>query len=98
MRKKRNEQYHAKGAYWSRADARVAIRHGRKLLGRRLRALRVGRQLTQKKAAEWIGIHPVQVARIESAEANFMISSAFAIAFAYQVPIHELFVLDEERQ
>ena len=95
MRKKSEAQCHEKGEYWSRPEAAAAILRGRKILGRRLRELRLARQLTQEKAAEDIGIHPVQLTRIEIAEANFMISTAYAIAFAYHVPIEELFTPEE---
>ncbi|MCC6808078.1 MAG: helix-turn-helix transcriptional regulator [Deltaproteobacteria bacterium] len=95
MRTKHDREVHEKGEYWSRPDATAAILRGRKILGRRLRQLRVARHLTQEKAAEDIGIHPVQLTRIENAEANFMISTAYAIAFAYHVRIEELFTTEE---
>ena len=97
MRKKFEAQCHEKGEYWSRPETAEAIMRGRIILGRRLRELRVARQLTQEKAAEDIGIHPVQLTRIENAEANFMISTAYAIAFAYDIPIHELFAREDSR-
>ena len=67
------------------------IRVGRRDLGRCLRRDRQARGLSREAAAELIGIHPIQLARIEAASANFTISTLFAIGTAYKLDLSALF-------
>ena len=47
--------------------------------------------LTQAQAAEAAGVHPVQVARVESGSANMTFATLVAFAVAYGVPLRALF-------
>ena len=68
-----------------------AILKRRRELGQYLRLLRRSLGLTREQAAEKIGIHPVQLARVESASANFTISTLLAMSLAYGTPVEEIF-------
>ena len=69
----------------------AAARRERRRLGKRLRALRTERELTQADAAEAVGVHPVHISRLESGEANATISTLVALAIAYRVALRDLF-------
>jgi DNA-binding XRE family transcriptional regulator len=69
----------------------AAARRERRRLGKRLRAIRAERGLTQAKAAEAIGVHPVHVSRIETGDANVTIDTLVALAVAYRVELRDLF-------
>ena len=83
-----------KGEFWSRPETAEAILNGRRALGTRLRLLRRDLGLSREEAAEAIGVHAVQLARIESGEANFNVSTLFAMAVAYKVTVAEMFAPD----
>jgi transcriptional regulator with XRE-family HTH domain len=69
----------------------IAAKRERRKLGARLRELRLARHMTQARAAEAVGVHPVHVARMESGAANPTITTLVAFALAYGVPLRALF-------
>lgn len=82
---------HGRSEVWARPGLEAAILKERRLLGARLRALRVERHLTQEAAAESIGVHAKHLVRVELGQANVTIASLVAIATAYGVPLRTLF-------
>jgi transcriptional regulator with XRE-family HTH domain len=78
---------HGRSEIWVRS---AAILRERRRLGRRLRALRQRKGLSQEQAAEAIGIHPKHLGRIESGAGNPTISTLIALALAYGVRLAAL--------
>lgn len=72
------------------AYAKALAREQRRL-GRRLRALRQERGLTQEAAAERIGLSSKHLRRLESGQANVTLATLVACALAYRVGLASLF-------
>lgn len=60
-------------------------------LGESLRRRRKRLGLSQEKAAELAGLHPVQLSRIECGQTNVTLASLSAIADAYDTDARSLF-------
>jgi transcriptional regulator with XRE-family HTH domain len=86
---------HGRSEIWSRAALEKAILRERAHLGRRLRAVRERKGLTQEQAAEQIGIHPKHLGRVEGGTGNPTISTLIALALAYGVRLPALFEDDD---
>lgn len=65
----------------------------KKLVGERVKALRVANGLTQEVLAERCGIFRTYLSRIESGSANPTLVVLVALAGALEVPPSELFVM-----
>jgi DNA-binding XRE family transcriptional regulator len=74
------------GARLTPAAKRECVR-----LGKRLRALRIGLDMTQEKAAEASEVSPVTVSNVERGLANITISTMVSLAHAYRVRLRDLF-------
>ena len=68
-----------------------AARNVRRDLGIRIRELRVGKKLSQEKAAEAIGVHAKHLQRLELGIGNATVTTLVAIAMAYGVHVQDLF-------
>jgi transcriptional regulator with XRE-family HTH domain len=68
-----------------------------KAFGGRVKALRLERGLGLRKMADMMNIENRQLARIENAEINTSILTAYWIAKVLDVPLPELFAFDEAR-
>jgi transcriptional regulator with XRE-family HTH domain len=60
-------------------------------LGRRLRELRAGRDLTLEQAAELMGIHPRHLQRLETGRANVTLATLVAACVMYDVTLGSIF-------
>lgn len=73
----------------------------KELLGMRIKEVRKGRQLSQEKLAEKVGVDPKQISRIEGGKSAPSLDTLEAIATHLQVEIKDLFdfqhLLAEER-
>lgn len=65
-------------------------------LGQKIQSLRKKRRLTQEKFAEFIGIDPKNVSKIENGNNYPSAETLTSIAKALEVDIYELFVFKEE--
>lgn len=68
-----------------------------KAFGGRVKALRLERGLGLRKMADMMNIENRQLARIENAEINTSILTAYWIAKVLDIPLPELFTFDEAR-
>lgn len=59
--------------------------------GNRVRALRVGKNLTQEALAERAGLHRTYIGMIERAEKNVTLLNIDKLASALSCPVSELF-------
>jgi transcriptional regulator with XRE-family HTH domain len=66
-------------------------RENRRDLGRRLRDLRLGRQLTQAQLAERVGVDDKTISRAENGHFNIGVDQVAALARALGVPTWRLF-------
>ncbi len=62
-----------------------------KAIGRRIRAIRKSRELSQERLAEMSDLHPTFVSDTENGKLNVSILSYYKIAEALKVPLPELF-------
>ena len=83
---------------WTRGPTARAIKRELRLVGQRLRELRLERGLTQEQAAEAIGVHPKHMIKMEQGGANFTMATLVAVALAYKVPLRDLFPEEDKDQ
>ncbi len=62
-----------------------------RLLGERLREIRVGQGLSQEAAAELAGIHPKRLSEIESAKGNVTLATLVGLSVAYGLEVGAFF-------
>ena len=62
--------------------------------GKRVRKLRQERKLSMRHFADLANVDYTQIARIETGKVNTTISTAYAIAQALDIPLNELFKMD----
>ena len=62
--------------------------------GKRVRKLRQERKLSMRHFADLANVDYTQIARIETGKVNTTISTAYAIAQALDIPLSELFKID----
>ncbi|MBX3283274.1 MAG: helix-turn-helix transcriptional regulator [Acidobacteria bacterium] len=65
--------------------------------GRRIRALRTARGLSQEKLAELTGFHRTYIGMVERGERNLSLLNINAFAAVFELPIAELFSFTEKR-
>ena len=84
---------HARGVseVWTRPTLKRAIESTRRRLGKRLRAIREERGLTQEQAAELAGLHAKYLSRVELGLPNASIAALVALAYAYRLPVAAFF-------
>lgn len=70
--------------------AERAVRHVRKFLGQRLRALRKQRGLSQERLGERSGLSGKFIGEVERAEKSISIDSLYRVSVALDVPLREL--------
>ncbi len=63
-------------------------------LARRIRMLRVSRGWSQEVLAELAGLHRNYIGHVERAEVNIGLANMAKIARAFEVPVHELLMMD----
>lgn len=66
-----------------------------KIINLRLKALRVGKELTQEKIAELLGIHEATYNRKEQGVSEFTLSEAKKISDIFNTSIDRLFFTNE---
>lgn len=59
-------------------------------IGKKMRAVRKAKGLTQEKLAELADLHPTFVSEVETGKANYTIATLFAISKALGVKAHEI--------
>ncbi len=62
-----------------------------RVVGQRIRNIRVGLELSQEKLAELAGCHPTYIGQLERGEKNATLESIEKIAVALDVPLSRLF-------
>jgi len=67
-----------------------AVRHVRKFLGQRLRALRKQRGLSQERLGRKAGLSGKFIGEVERGEKSISIDSLFHVATALRVPLRQL--------
>ena len=70
--------------------AERAVRHVRKFLGQRLRALRKQRGLSQERLGERAGLSGKFIGEVERGEKSISIDSLYRVSVALEVPLREL--------
>lgn len=70
---------------------------GIKLLGKRIKQLRLQQKISQSQLAFEAGITYIQIGRIERGQINTSVSNIFAIANALNMSPKELFNFETER-
>ena len=70
--------------------AERAVRHVRKFLGQRLRALRKQRALSQERLGERAGLSGKFIGEVERGEKSISIDSLYRVSVALEVPLREL--------
>ena len=70
--------------------AERAVRHVRKFLGTRLRALRKQRGLSQERLGERSGLSGKFIGEVERAEKSISIDSLYRVSVALEIPLREL--------
>ena len=73
----------------------ISVMRYRKLIGSRLKAIRLNRKESLRKAAGGIGIAPKTLQRIENAQVNFWLTTLNSICKYYDAPLAGLF--DKEK-
>lgn len=86
---------HGPSEIWSRDGVARAIAREQKRLGKRIRALRQERGLTQEQAAETMGLHPKYLTRLEQGSANATLGTLVAVSVAFKVKLRDLFTEDD---
>jgi transcriptional regulator with XRE-family HTH domain len=74
-----------------KAEGTAIINDIRVLFGRRVRATRTGRGLSQEALAFECGLHRTYISDIERGNRNISIANVAKIASALKVPVAELF-------
>ncbi len=67
-----------------------AVKHVRKFLGQRLRALRKQRLLSQERLGERAGLSGKFIGEVERGEKSISIDSLYHVAVALEVPLRDL--------
>lgn len=62
----------------------------RSAIGRKIRAARKARKVSQEKLAELAGLHPTYISDIENGKVNASIYSYYQVANALGIPLSEL--------
>ena len=91
QQRKPSRHSHGRSEVKERPEILAALALARTRLGVRLKELRKSRGLSQERAAERIGVHPVQLARMEHGVSNVTLATLVATALAYDVPLRNLF-------
>lgn len=66
------------------------------ILGANIRALRIGKELTQEKLAELSNLHRTYIGAIERGDRNISLKNIISIANALNVDPAELLIIKEE--
>lgn len=92
MAKSRDSKHaHGPSEVLSREEIVAALGQEQLQLAAQLRRLREDRAWSREVAAESIGIHAVQLARMEAGSANVTLATLVAVALAYNVSLASLF-------
>lgn len=91
MSERRSPYSHGRSEVWERRGFVTALKREARRLGENVRALRLDRGWTQSEAAEAVGVHPVQVSRIEAGEARVSLPTLVGLALAFGVEVSALF-------
>ena len=67
-----------------------AVKHVRKFLGQRLRALRKQRLLSQERLGERSGLSGKFIGEVERGEKSISIDSLYRVSVALEIPLREL--------
>ena len=67
-----------------------AVKHVRKFLGQRLRALRKQRALSQERLGERSGLSGKFIGEVERGEKSISIDSLYHVAVALEIPLRDL--------
>ena len=67
-----------------------AVKHVRKFLGQRLRALRKQRALSQERLGERSGLSGKFIGEVERGEKSISVDSLYRVATALEVPLRQL--------
>ena len=67
-----------------------AVKHVRKFLGQRLRALRKQQSLSQERLGERAGLSGKFIGEVERGEKSISIDSLYHVAVALEIPLREL--------
>jgi transcriptional regulator with XRE-family HTH domain len=78
--------------------AERAVRHVRKFLGTRLRALRKQRALSQERLGERSGLSGKFIGEVERGEKSISIDSLYRVSVALEIPLRELTDVRERNQ
>jgi XRE family transcriptional regulator, regulator of sulfur utilization len=70
--------------------ARRAVKHVRKVLGQRLRALRKQRRLSQERLGERSGLSGKFIGEVERGEKSISLDSLYRVAVALEIPLRDL--------
>ena len=70
--------------------ARRAVKHVRKFLGQRLRALRKQRRLSQERLGERSGLSGKFIGEVERGEKSISLDSLYRVAVALEIPLRDL--------
>jgi DNA-binding XRE family transcriptional regulator len=76
----------------------TSVMRYRKLIGSRLKAIRLDRKESLKKAAEGIGIAVKTLRTIENGEVNWWLLTVYRICLYYQVNVSDLFAEGNHRK
>lgn len=85
---------HGRSEVKQRPEMIAALREESMKLAARLKAVRKALAISQETAADRIGVHPVQLARMERGATNVTLATLVAAARAYGVPLRDLFQTD----
>ena len=75
-----------------------AVRHVRKFLGQRLRALRKERGLSQERLGDRSGLSGKFIGEVERGEKSISIDSLYHVAVALEIPLADLTDVRPQRQ
>jgi transcriptional regulator with XRE-family HTH domain len=75
-----------------------AVKHVRRFLGQRLRALREQRRLSQERLGERSGLSGKFIGEVERGEKSISLDSLYRVAVALKVPLRDLVDVREKRR
>ena len=75
-----------------------AVKHVRKFLGQRLRALRKQRALSQERLGEHSGLSGKFIGEVERGEKSISVDSLYRVAAALEVPLRQLTDVQSSKQ
>ena len=87
---------HGRSEVKQRPEMIAALREESMKLAARLKPIRRALAISQETAADRIGVHPVQLARMERGATNVTLATLVAAARAYGVPLRDLFQEETE--